>query len=176
MFSGGMDSSLLLIQAQWSGVVPVPLFVDYGQPHLEQELAAARSQVGDHLRVVKTSLSGGIVGREESPVVPGRNAALLSIGVNLAVVESCGEVWFGACRADAVLFPDCRQEFVDAYNAMLEAQGVGVVVKAPLVNNTKREIRDMLGRMLSRTWSCYFPIDGRQCGQCGACKARVSED
>ena len=63
LFSGGMDSSLLLASAQWSGDTPIPLFIDYGQPHLDRELAAARSQVGDALMMRSVALDGGIVAR-----------------------------------------------------------------------------------------------------------------
>jgi 7-cyano-7-deazaguanine synthase len=174
LFSGGMDSSLLLVDAQWSGKTVAPLFINYSQPHLKRERMAARAQVGKHLIERTVALSGGIVARTGSPVVPVRNAAMLAMGVNLAVELGASEVWIGACQADADVFSDCRQPFFDAFNEMLAAQGVGVRVAAPLISSSKREIRDRLGRLFSRTWSCYFPIDNQPCGDCGACKARVS--
>jgi 7-cyano-7-deazaguanine synthase len=172
LFSGGMDSSLLLASAQWSGDTPIPLFIDYGQPHLDRELAAARSQVGDALMMRSVALDGGIVARAASPVVPGRNAVLLAVAVNVAESLSVETVEIGCCAADAALFADCRPAFIDAFNAMLAAQASSVRVSAPLLHSTKREIRDRLGRLLSKTWSCYFPTDAGACGNCGACRAR----
>lgn len=172
LFSGGMDSTLLVKRALAAGRWVVPLFVDYGQPHHDEELAAAEAfsaTNGLHLRTVERGLHGGLV-KGGSPVVPHRNLALLAYAANRAVAEGVTEVQIGCCHNDARTFRDCRTEYIERA-AYLLAQG-GVKLTAPLLYTTKREIRRELGRQLGSTWSCYHPTNGEPCGKCGACRAR----
>jgi 7-cyano-7-deazaguanine synthase len=176
LFSGGMDSTVLLRRAYKEAKTmqerPVPLFVDYGQPHKSMEMNAAvkvSAHLGLALAVAEVNLSG-VMKKGSSPVVPGRNLALIGVAINRAVVYGCGEVQLGCCAADVATFADCRREFIDSANDAARAYGVRVT--APLLHTTKREIRDELGRQLPNTWSCYHPNNGKPCGQCGACEAR----
>jgi len=104
-----------------------------------------------------------------SPVMPGRNAALLSLALNLL---GDGAVLIGCCAADAALFPDCRSDWIAAFNEQLRLSEVPVEVRAPLLHTSKAEIRAELGDWLNKTWSCYYPNGAEPCGKCGACKAR----
>lgn len=172
LLSGGMDSSLLLKRAHKAKRRIVPLFVDYGQPHHDAEKGAALGlchAMGLHLREVDVGLFGGL-SRGGSPVVPGRNLALIAIAANRAVAEGCSEVQIGCCAVDAVTFKDCTPQFIK--HAAAACAAAHITLAAPLLHTTKREIRDELGRMFAQTWSCYHPNDGNACGQCGACKAR----
>lgn len=177
LFSGGMDSSLLAAHAANDKEQPVLLFVDYGQPHHDRERRSAELVAG-HLGLVihdiELPLHGGMV-KGRSPVVPGRNLALLAKAVNVAIAHKCDVVEIGCCAADAEMFPDCRARFIESFNKTLEWSGLSVCVEAPLLGASKAEIRaELRGRNLfHKTWSCYYPQpDGRGCGQCGACKAR----
>ena len=170
LFSGGMDSSLLVKRAVESGRRVVPLFVDYGQPHYDKECAAAEAicdRYGLVLRVVERGLHGGLI-RGGSPVVPHRNLNLVAYAANRARAERCPIVQIGCCAADAKMFADCRPDYL----ALLDGLLGETKLAAPLLHVTKREIRRELGRMLPQTWSCYHPQDGEPCGKCGACKAR----
>jgi 7-cyano-7-deazaguanine synthase len=164
LFSGGMDSALLAKRHPAARL----LFVRYGQPHEAHELCAARAIAGNRLEVVKMPLRGGF-DPAGSPVMPGRNAALLSLAVNLL---GDGAVLIGCCAADAALFPDCRPDWIAAFNEQLRLSDVPVRVRAPLLFTSKREIRAELGDWLGDTWSCYYPNGAQPCGKCGACKAR----
>jgi len=174
LLSGGMDSSVLMKRAHKIKRRIVPLFIDYGQPHHDQEKGAANGlceALGLDLREVEMGLFGGLV-RGGSPVVPGRNLALIALAVNRAVAEGCSEVQIGCCAADAATFADCQRHFIASINNAASAYDVQVT--APLTHTTKREIRDELGRMFGGTWSCYHPVNSQPCGECGACKARES--
>ena len=170
LFSGGMDSTLLVKRAVEHGRRVVPLFVDYGQPHHSQERAAAQGFCDAHnidLRAVERGLHGGLV-KGGSPVVPGRNLALVSYAANRAAAENCSEVQIGCCAADAETFEDCRPNYIETLAKLVRP----INLTAPLIFTTKTEIREELGGSLSATWSCYHPTNGKPCGECGACVAR----
>jgi len=164
LFSGGMDSALLAKRHPAARL----LFVRYGQPHEARELEAARSIAGERFEVATMPMRGGF-DPGGSPVMPGRNAALLSLAVNLL---GDGAVLIGCCAADAALFPDCRSDWIAAFNEQLRLSEVPVEVRAPLLHTSKAEIRAELGDWLNKTWSCYYPNGAEPCGKCGACKAR----
>ncbi len=175
LFSGGMDSSLLAKTAKDTGQDTRLLFVHYNQNHAEREWMAAQ-RIAKHLGLPLTRralLMGGLMVKGRSPVVPGRNALLLSYAVNFAAAHGADTVEIGCCAADARLFPDCRPEFIRAFNTMLSASELPVRVDAPLLLTSKRVIRAGLGRIFGATWSCYYPQrDGRGCAQCEACRER----
>jgi 7-cyano-7-deazaguanine synthase len=173
-----MDSTVLLRRAYKAATTaadrPVPLFIDYGQPHMAMEMSAAvktAAHLGLPLAVAKVDLDG-VMQNGGTPVVAGRNLALIAVAVNRAVNYGCDDVQIGCCSADFATFADCRRQFVaSADNA---ASAYGVQVTAPLLHHTKREIRRELGRQFGATWSCYHPQNGAPCGKCGACMARES--
>lgn len=171
LFSGGMDSMLLMKMASREFDRVVPLFVNYGQTHLRPELRAATEYAGDELRLIEAALP--VVMSDASPIVPGRNAVLLSLAVAKASASGCCEVWIGCCAADAAVFHDCRPAFIHAFATASSLATPGIHVRAPLLDWSKRDIREALGEDLGDSWSCYFPNNDKPCGECGACKARV---
>jgi 7-cyano-7-deazaguanine synthase len=154
------------------------LLIDYKQKH-SQELTFARQHC-QRLGVLFTTLtlpqlrgsvltdgSGGVV-------VPGRNSIFLSHAVNLAVEAKAEAVTIGCNASDASMFPDCRQEFIGSYNAVLKASEIPVEVCAPYLHRTKSWIAGLgqeMGVKFYETWSCYR--GGIQpCGECSACLNR----
>lgn len=205
LLSGGMDSATCLAIASALGVDCHALTVDYGQRH-HAELAAAR-RIALHLgaashRVVKVDLRaiGGsaltaniAVPRPESyesigqsippTYVPARNTVLLAVALAWAEVLEVRDIYIGANVRDYSGYPDCRPEFLEAFEALANlATRAGVSeqqrfhVHAPLINWTKAKIIRKgveLGVDFSLTHSCYDPSpDGRACGMCDACIIR----
>lgn len=107
-------------------------------------------------------------------VVPGRNAIFLSLAVNLAVAAKSESVVYFCNKDDEAMFPDCRMEFIQAFNHLLLMQELSVEVCAPYLDKSKWEIADLgrqLGVSFEETWSCYK--GGREpCGECPACLKR----
>lgn len=125
----------------------------------------------DGMNLVSSLTTGKGSMEGASTVVPFRNAMLLSIAVGVAMSEGASSVWMGANQDDQAVYPDCRPQFIYAYNFICTPMGVTVAV--PLINMTKQEVIASFPREipLSMTWSCYT---GREepCGDCGACKLR----
>ncbi len=179
LLSGGLDSVVLLYYLlQLKLKVHCALF-NYKQRHV-QELEWAKHHC-HRMNVLFTTFdlpqlrgseltdgSGGVI-------VPNRNAILISHAVNLGILAGADEVVFAANADDNEVFPDCRREFVDAYNAMLKAAGIQIVIAAPFLNRSKGWIASLghgLGVKFNETWSCYR--GGLQpCGECGACLKRA---
>ncbi|MCW5776727.1 MAG: 7-cyano-7-deazaguanine synthase QueC [Phycisphaeraceae bacterium] len=204
LLSGGLDSATVLAMARASGLACHALSVDYGQRHRWELDSAARvaSSLGaaSH-RVVRVDLRaiGGSAltghaavpkGRTEPEIgggipatyVPARNLVFLSIGVGLAEVVGAAELHVGVNAVDYSGYPDCRPEFVGAFQRAADlatkagVEGRGVAVRAPILAMTKAEIiREgvRLGVDYSLTRSCYDPDErGRACGACDACTIR----
>jgi len=199
-----MDSATCLAIAQRDGCEVTALTVDYGQRHLV-EIACARALVRargvlDH-RVVRVDLReiGGsaLTGTAEVPkdrssaamgseipvtYVPARNALFLSLALGLAEVVDAGAIYIGATAVDYSGYPDCRPEFLAAFEALARVgtargiRGLPVEIRAPLVALSKAEIARTgaaLGIDYGLTSSCYDPsIDGAPCGRCDACQLR----
>jgi 7-cyano-7-deazaguanine synthase len=111
----------------------------------------------------------------ETTIVPFRNGIMLSILAGIAESYDFGVVAYGAHFNDGWLYPDCREEFVDAMRAAI-VQGTGdkVTLLAPYTSCTKAAVLaegDEMGVPLSETWSCYKG-EGDHCGQCGSCIER----
>lgn len=202
LLSGGLDSTTALAVARSRGFACHALTVRYGQLH-EVELAAA-SRVAAALgavehRVVGVDLSAiaasaltrdgiavpkdralaeiGAPGDVPPTYVPARNTVLL--GLALAWAESLGalDIFLGVNVLDASGYPDCRPEFVRAFEALAQVatRGGGFRVHAPLIELTKAEIIRLglsLGVDYAITHSCYDPVEGGACGRCDACLLR----
>ena len=197
LLSGGMDSATLLYQELNKGHEVSALGIGYGQRHrrelesaynLAQRLGVPYQIVPlDGLRFVLTSAltSGDIPVPEghyaaesmKATVVPMRNAIFLSVAVGHAWSIGAEQVATAIHAGDHAIYPDCRPEFLDAFNAMVKTASDGFVrpqVVAPFVTISKTEIAKIgqtLGVPWELTWSCYKGGE-RHCGVCGTCVER----
>lgn len=201
LLSGGLDSTTLLAIARAENREVYALTLDYGQRHAS-EIEDARRQaesmnVADH-RVIQLDLRaiGGSaltsnaevpkdhLGEEGIPVtyVPARNMIFLSLGAAFAESVAADEVWIGVNAVDFSGYPDCRPEFIAAFEKAIMAgtrsgveRGTPTLV-TPLMDLTKAEIIRLgarLGVDYSRTRSCYDPDEnGVACGHCDSCLIR----
>lgn len=205
LLSGGMDSSTTAAIARKEGYILHALTVDYGQRH-RRELEAAqriakylgvaehvilkvdltvfgRSALTDSLAVPKDRLVGALP--EDIPVtyVPARNTVLLSLALAYAEARGAWDIFLGANAIDYSGYPDCRPEFITAFETLANlatkagVEGTGRFrIRAPLLRLTKAEIirRGIeLGLDFGLTHTCYDPTpDGRACGRCDACQLR----
>jgi 7-cyano-7-deazaguanine synthase len=202
LLSGGLDSMVAGGLARERGFAVHALTIDYNQRH-KIELAAAH-RVADMLQAARhivlpidLSLFGGSaltadiavpkegVG-EDIPVtyVPARNTIFLSLALGWA--EACGarDIFVGVNALDYSGYPDCRPEFVSAFEQLANVatkagvEGDRFTVHAPLLAMTKAEIAleaDRLGLDAGQSWSCYDPtVDGLHCGRCDSCRLRAA--
>jgi 7-cyano-7-deazaguanine synthase len=201
LLSGGLDSATVLAMANAEGRVCHALSITYGQRHQVELLAARRvaerAGVAEHvvhaldLRVFGASaLTGDIdvpkdaVGAAGIPVtyVPARNTIFLSLALGYAEARDAEEIWIGVNAVDYSGYPDCRPEFIDAFQqVILQGTRSGVEhgqprLVAPLLHMTKADIirRGVeLGVDYGLTHSCYDPApDGAACGHCDSCILR----
>ena len=202
LLSGGLDSATILALAKRERRVCHALSFVYGQRH-EIELAAARRVAGaagveEHivfpidLRVFGGSaLTGDVAvpkdaaGAPGIPVtyVPARNTIMLSIALGWAEVLGADDLFCGVNAVDFSGYPDCRPEFIDAFQTLANVatkagvEGRGLRVHAPLLTMGKADIAregTRLGVDFSRTVSCYqADAEGRACGRCDACRLRA---
>ncbi len=111
--------------------------------------------------------------------VPFRNANLLALAVSWAEAIGARRVFIGAMEEDSSGYPDCREEFIAAFNRVVElgtGPGSGIRVEAPLIHLSKGEaVRRGLeaGAPLHLTWSCYAGPGPRPCGDCASCRLRA---
>ena len=204
LLSGGLDSTTCLAMAQAQGFECVCLCIDYGQRHrveLTRAVALAKLQHVKDVRVVKVDLRsiGGsaltadvAVPKHDTvaevtegiPVtyVPARNALFLSLALGLAEVVGAQDLFIGVNAVDYSGYPDCRPEFIRAFEALAQlatkagVEGRTFQVHAPLSGMTKADIiREgmKLGVDYAETHSCYDPtVDGLACGHCDSCLLR----
>ena len=205
LLSGGLDSSVCLALARSQGFECYALSFDYGQRHrVELESAARVAQslgVARHLVVpIDLRVFGGSAltsdlevpkGRSaaqmttEIPVtyVPARNTVFLSLALAWAEVLGCSDIFIGVNALDYSGYPDCRPEFIEAYEEMANlatkagVEGrMGLKIHTPLIHLSKAEIVKLgaqVGLDFSLTHSCYDPDEfGRPCGQCDSCVLR----
>ena len=202
LLSGGLDSATALAWARREGYACHCLSVDYGQRHAS-ELDAAReiaSALGATAhKVVKldlgafggSALTDGAIalptdGRQQGiPVtyVPARNTILLSLALAWAEVLQARAIFVGANAVDYSGYPDCRPEYLRAFEAMANlatkaaVEGKRIEVRAPLLDLPKAGIVKLaleLGVDLARTVTCYqADAQGRACGVCDACRIRT---
>jgi 7-cyano-7-deazaguanine synthase len=202
LYSSGLDSSTCMAIAQTDGFVPYAISFSYGQRH-SFELSVARQNAkrlgaGEHLVVdFDLRLMGGSaltadidvpkegVG-DEIPVtyVPARNTIFLSFALGWAEVIGAADIYIGVNALDYSGYPDCRPEYIQAYEKMANlATKAGVEgtspfkIHAPLINMSKADIirRGLeLGVDYALTHSCYDPTEvGLSCGKCDSCRLRL---
>lgn len=200
LLSGGLDSATCLALARSEGYECHTMAFDYGQRH-RAELAAAE-QLAQQLgaashRVVQLGMGaiGGssLIGHDEelpeaggegvpSTYVPARNTVFLSLALGLAEVVDAEAIFIGIHDEDSSGYPDCRPEFLAAFQRLANAatvagmQGRVIQVLAPLLALSKAEIIKQgvaLGVDYSLTISCYdADNEGRACGRCESCTIR----
>ncbi|ARU29719.1 7-cyano-7-deazaguanine synthase QueC [Cellvibrio sp. PSBB006] len=202
LVSGGLDSTTVLAIARSQGYACYTISFDYGQRHRSELLAAERtaSSLGsvEH-KVIKLDLRsiGGSaltddaisVPEEETtgiPVtyVPARNTVFLSIALGWAEVLGADDIFIGVNAVDFSGYPDCRPDYIAAYEVMANlatragAEGNRLKIRTPLIDLSKAEIIKQgiaLGVDYSLTVSCYQANDqGEACGKCDSCRLRSS--
>jgi 7-cyano-7-deazaguanine synthase len=200
LLSGGLDSATILAIAKQRGFRCHALSVNYGQRHIS-ELIAAENVAGTNsieLKTIKLNLRafGGSaltddidVPEEEGegiPVtyVPARNTIMLSLALAWAEVLGADDIFIGVNAVDYSGYPDCRPEFINAYEEMAnlatKASVVGnrLTIHTPLIDLSKAEIIQQgteLGVDYSMTVSCYQADEaGRACGVCDSCRLRAA--
>jgi 7-cyano-7-deazaguanine synthase len=181
LFSGGLDSTVLVERQRSMGRHVVCLFVDYGQPAAHAEWMTALRYCSNReipLISAKNRLLGSKnqleigVGRAGARVVTGRNMFLIATAAMKAADWSCNRILLGCTWSDELHYPDCRPAFIKQVDDLMYAT-YGLSVEAPMIDMEKRSVY-MLGEHLrvdlSRVWSCYEPNSrGEQCGECNAC-------
>jgi len=200
LLSGGLDSMVCAGLARERGFAVVALTVDYNQRH-RVELDAARriasgladrhivlpldlrafggSALTSDIAVPKEGVGAGI------PVtyVPARNTIFLSLALGLAEASGARDLFIGVNALDYSGYPDCRPEFVSAFETLANlatkagVEGNGFTIHAPLQHMTKADIAREAARLgldAGLSHSCYDPLpDGRHCGRCDACRLRA---
>jgi 7-cyano-7-deazaguanine synthase len=202
LVSGGLDSATCLALARRDGFACYALSFDYGQRHRAELEAAAKvaaslgaakhlvvpinlrlfggSALTDNLEVPKTGVTSGI------PItyVPARNTVFLALALAWAEVLSSSDIFIGVNAVDYSGYPDCRPEFIEAFEHMAHLATQAAVegraqvrIHTPLSQLSKSEIIRLgqtLGVDFRLTHSCYDPDEnGRPCGLCDSCRLRL---
>lgn len=211
LVSGGMDSAVVIAIAREQGFAVHALSVRYGQRHTSELDAADRvsralgavahktvnvdlrsiggSALTDEDIAVPTDADGHAVGADAAPgvipvtYVPARNTIMLSVALGWAEVLGASDIFCGVNAVDYSGYPDCRPEFIEAFQNLANlatkagVEGAGLRVHAPLQFLSKADIvREglRLGVDFSETVSCYqADAEGRACGHCDACRLRA---
>ncbi|AMO57084.1 7-cyano-7-deazaguanine synthase QueC [Endozoicomonas montiporae] len=200
LLSGGLDSTTVLAMAKDQGYECYTVSFDYGQRH-RAELRASKivSEVlgaKDHktLKMDFRDIGGSALTDDDIAVpeeldegipvtyVPARNTVFLSLALGWAEVLGARDIFIGANDVDYSGYPDCRPEFLEAFQNMANlatkagVEGDHFHIRAPLLRLTKAEIvqaGDRLGVDYGLTVSCYQADDeGRACGVCDSCRYR----
>ena len=205
LLSGGLDSSTCLALARRDGFTCYALSFDYGQRHRVELEAAARvakslgaaqhlvvpvdlrvfgaSALTSDIAVPKGRAPDEMTGEIPVTYVPARNTIFLSLALAWAEVLESSDIFIGVNALDYSGYPDCRPEFIDAYERMASLatkSGVEgrtrIKIHTPLIRLSKAEIVKLgreLGLDFRLTHSCYDPgTGGRPCGQCDSCVLR----
>ena len=206
LVSGGLDSATVLAMARHAGYDCYALSFDYGQRHAA-ELRAAQ-QVAEHGQAVEhqvitlnlnqfggsaltdtsievpTSTDGSLADGIPITYVPARNTVFLSIALGWAEVLQAKDIWIGVNAVDYSGYPDCRPEFIQAFEetanlaTKIGVEGARISIHTPLIDLTKAQIIQQgvaLGVDYGLTVSCYQADDhGRACGQCDSCHIRAA--
>jgi 7-cyano-7-deazaguanine synthase len=194
LLSGGLDSATTAAVAKSDGFVVHALSFRYGQRHLV-ELAAAK-RVASHIGVASHRMididlraMGGSALTDEIDVPKGRSLEAMASAIPITYVPARNTIFlsyalgFGVNALDYSGYPDCRKEFIDAFELMANlatkvgVEGTKITIRAPLLSLSKAEIIKLglsLGVDYSLTSSCYDPMpDGRACGACDSCHLRL---
>ncbi|WP_295476991.1 7-cyano-7-deazaguanine synthase QueC [uncultured Pseudomonas sp.] len=201
LLSGGLDSATVVAMAQAEGYTCYTMSFDYGQRHRAELNAAAQVArnlgAADH-KVIGLNLDGmggsaltdSTIDVPEAPTegipvtyVPARNTVFLSLALGWAEVLQAQDIFIGVNAVDYSGYPDCRPEFVEAFERLANlatkagVEGQGFKIRAPLQNLSKADIIKagvQLGVDYSLTVSCYQADDqGRACGKCDSCRLRA---
>ena len=206
LLSGGLDSATALAIGRSEGYACHALSFAYGQRHSRElesakKVAASLGAVEHLILTLDLRLIGGSALTADIPVPKGRSAAEIGHGIPITYVPArntiflahalgwaevlgAEDLFFGANVLDASGYPDCRPEYIEAFERLANlATKAGVEGKSrfkihtPLIRMTKAEIikkGHALGVDFGLTWSCYEPTaDGRACGQCDSCALRL---
>lgn len=196
IFSGGLDSTVMLYQLLAEGNKVLALSVDYGQRHRRELEHAQRIAAGlgvewqlADLSAIRPLITGSSQTSDDMPVphghyaaenmkqtvVPNRNMIMLAVAAGWAISRQADRVAYGAHTGDHTIYPDCRPEFADA---MARAIGLAdwhqVELYCPFIRMTKGDIvrtGAALNADFAATWSCYEGGD-LHCGRCGTCVER----
>jgi len=202
LVSGGLDSMVSAARAREDGHRLFALSIDYNQRH-QVELAAARriaAALGAERHVVLpldlaafggSALTADIAvpkdGVEDGAIpvtyVPARNTIFLSLALSWAEAMGARDLYIGVNALDYSGYPDCRPEFIAAFEGLAElatkagVEGAPFRIRAPLQHMTKADIAreaDRLGLDAGMSWSCYDPAPGgKHCGLCDSCRLRA---
>ena len=202
LLSGGLDSATVLALAKADGYSCYTMSFDYGQRHRSELQAAERIalQLGavEH-KVIGLNLNGiggsaltdTRIDVPQSPTegipvtyVPARNSVFLSLALGWAEVLGARDIFIGVNAVDYSGYPDCRPEFIQAFERMANlatkdgVDGLGCRILAPLQNMSKAQIVQAgvrLGVDYALTVSCYLADEqGRACGKCDSCRLRAA--
>ncbi|MBF0385561.1 MAG: 7-cyano-7-deazaguanine synthase QueC [Candidatus Omnitrophica bacterium] len=199
LLSGGLDSATTLYYARKRGFKVFCLIFDYGQRHKKEIAQAVRIAEASHSgysvlniclpqkgsallekRLVLPKGKASPLNKIPSTYVPSRNIVFLSLAASYAEVLNADTVFIGANAIDYSGYPDCRPEFMNAFQKALDAgtkagvEGKRIKIAAPLINKTKSQIVEMASKLkvpLHLTWSCYRG-GKRPCGVCDSCVLR----
>lgn len=194
VFSGGLDSTTMLYE--YEEHIALALSFDYGSNHNARELECAAyhcEKLGIKHLIIKLNFikhlfrSSLLTGADDIPdgdyneenmhstVVPFRNGIMLAVAAGMAENEHLSYVMLANHAGDHAIYPDCREEFVEAMDKAIEAGTYnGVHLITPYTNLTKTQIVQRgvaLGVDYAHTWSCYKGKD-KHCGLCGTCTER----
>lgn len=200
LVSGGMDSATAVYEAMDRGYEPYFLHTSYGQETEDKESECAEQlasevNAADFLHIETTHLSAigdssltdedidvteADLESDEIPTsyVPFRNSNLLSMAVSYAEANDCSAVFIGAHSEDFSGYPDCRPEFFDAFQQVIDVgtkPDTDIKLIAPFVEWSKTDIAERgldLGVPYEHTWSCY-QANAPACGTCDACAFRL---
>ena len=202
LVSGGLDSATVLAMARQQGYECYALGFDYGQRHraelkaaekISRDLGAAEHKViqldlsaigGSALTDQTIAVPDHVDGAQGIPVtyVPARNTVFLSIALGWAEVLAARDIFIGVNAVDYSGYPDCRPDYIAAYEAMANlatkagVEGRSLQIRTPLIDLTKAQIIQQgiaLGVDYSLTVSCYqADAEGRACGSCDSCFLR----
>jgi 7-cyano-7-deazaguanine synthase len=205
LLSGGLDSYTAAAVAKRDGFAIFALSINYGQRHV-RELEAARAVAASlgaarHLelkldlsRIGGSSLTSAAIDvPKDQPIdpevipstyVPARNTIFLSLALGWAEVLGAADIFIGVNALDYSGYPDCRPEFIHAFEQLARlatragVQGRRLTIHTPLISLSKADIVSLglsLGLDYGLTHSCYDPLpDGRPCGRCDSCRLRAA--
>jgi 7-cyano-7-deazaguanine synthase len=206
LLSGGLDSTTLLALASSQGYAVHALSFRYGQRHsaeisAAQKIASRYGAVQHVITDIDLRAFGGsaltsdievpkdrlVIDVSEIPItyVPARNTIFLSFALAWAEVIGAADIFIGVNALDYSGYPDCRPEFIDAFERMarlatrvgVEGEARPITIRTPLIDLSKKEIIELglkLGVDYSMTTSCYDPDEsGAACGHCDACQLRL---
>jgi len=201
LLSGGLDSMVAAGLAREAGFRLFALTIDYNQRHRVELQAAARIATalnvmrhvvlpldltvfgGSALTADMEVPKGGVGDAIPITYVPARNTVFLSLTLGFAEVAQASDIFIGVNALDYSGYPDCRPEFIEAFQKLAAlatkagVEGHPIRINAPLQHMTKADIAREAARLgldAGMSWSCYDPTpDGRHCGLCDSCRLRA---